>query len=113
MPSPNEQVALGSNAPLLSPNWLFSTYLFLAFGELLICPIGVSLVTKLAPPMFKGLMMGGWLAAMAIGSYLISIGNIIWGKYPVSVVWCILISICLIAAIILFIMMRGLEKVAK
>ena len=38
----------------VSPNWLISTYLILTFAELLLSPIGISFVTKVAPPKYAG-----------------------------------------------------------
>ena len=45
------------------------TYSILTFAELLLSPMGISFVSKVAPPKFKGLMMGLWFAASAIGNY--------------------------------------------
>ena len=99
---------VGTNASV-SPNWLISTYLLLTFAELLLSPMGISFVSKVAPPKLKGSMMGGWFAATAIGNYLVSIPMLLWGKIPVWVVWVILIGICLLSALFIFSMMKKLE----
>ena len=99
---------VGTNASV-SPNWLISTYLLLTFAELLLSPMGISFVSKVAPPKLKGSMMGGWFAATAIGNYLVSIPMLLWGKIPVWVVWVILIGICLLSAAFIFSMMKKLE----
>lgn len=98
----------GTNGSV-SPNWLISAYLLLTFAELLLSPMGISFVSKVAPPKLKGSMMGGWFAATAIGNYLVSIPMILWGKIPVSTVWIILIVICLISAAFIFSIMKKLE----
>ena len=67
---------------LVSPTWLISTYLVLTFAELLLSPMGISFVSKVAPPKYKGMMMGGWFAATAIGNYLVSIPGLLWGRLP-------------------------------
>ncbi len=72
---------VGTNGAV-SPNWLISTYLLLTFAELLLSPMGISFVSKVAPPKLKGSMMGGWFAATAIGNYLVSIPMLLWGKIP-------------------------------
>jgi POT family proton-dependent oligopeptide transporter len=113
LPTPNEQKALGDAATLVSPNWLISTYLVLTFGELLLSPMGISFVTKVAPPKFKGLMMGGWFASTAIGNFLVSVGGYLWGDLPLWVVWSVFIGVCVVSALFMFIMMKNLEKVAK
>lgn len=93
----------------VSPNWLISTYLLLTFAELLLSPMGISFVSKVAPPKLKGSMMGGWFAATAIGNYLVSIPMLLWGNLPVWLIWGILIVICLVSALFIFSVMKKLE----
>ncbi len=93
----------------VTPNWLVSTYLLLTFAELLLSPMGISFVSKVAPPKLKGAMMGGWFAATAIGNYLVSIPMLLWGKIDTWLVWAILIVICLISAGFIFAVMKKLE----
>ncbi len=93
----------------VTPNWLISTYLLLTFAELLLSPMGISFVSKVAPPKLKGAMMGGWFAATAIGNYLVSIPMLLWGKIDTWLVWAILIVICLISAGFIFAVMKKLE----
>lgn len=99
---------VGTNGAV-SSNWLISTYLLLTFAELLLSPMGISFVSKVAPPKLKGSMMGGWFAATAIGNYLVSIPMLLWGKIPVAVIWGILICICLLSAAFIFSIMKKLE----
>jgi POT family proton-dependent oligopeptide transporter len=54
---------------IMSPAWLVGTYFFVTLAEILISPMGQSFVSKVAPPRIAGLMMGGWFAATAAGSY--------------------------------------------
>ena len=112
--TPNEQAAAleaGTSGPLASPNWLISTYLVLTFGELLLSPMGLSFVTKVAPPKLKGLMMGGWFAATALGNFLVQVGGHLWGDLPLWQVWTVFVVLCLLSAAIMMAMMRRLEKV--
>ncbi|MBO4871764.1 MAG: peptide MFS transporter [Muribaculaceae bacterium] len=111
--TPNEQQLAGDAGTLVSPNWLISTYLVLTFGELLLSPMGISFVTKVAPPKLKGLMMGGWFASTALGNFLVSVGGYLWGDMPLWQVWCVFIALCVISAGFMFVMMKHLEKVAK
>ena len=94
----------------VSPNWLISTYLLLTFAELLLSPMGISFVSKVAPPKLKGSMMGGWFAATAVGNYLVSIPMLLWGNIPVWVLWVILACICLVSAAFIFSVMKKLES---
>ena len=99
---------VGTNGEV-STNWLISTYLLLTFAELLLSPMGISFVSKVAPPKLKGAMMGGWFAATAVGNYLVSIPMLLWGKIPVWTIWTILIALCLLSAAFIFSQMKKLE----
>jgi POT family proton-dependent oligopeptide transporter len=113
LPTPDEVKASGIDSNLLvSPNWLISTYLVLTFAELLLSPMGISFVSKVAPPKYKGMMMGGWFGATAIGNYLVAIIGYLWGDMQLWMVWSVLIVCCLLSAIFIFSIMKRLEKVA-
>ncbi len=64
--------AMGGNADAnnMSPGWLISSYFVVTIGELFLSPMGLSFVSKVAPARMRGLMMGGWFGATAIGNYL-------------------------------------------
>ena len=111
LPSPDAQKAAGDAAVFVSPNWLITTYLVLTFGELLLSPMGISFVSKVAPPKYKGMMMGGWFVATAIGNILVSVGGYLWGSLPLWCVWSVFIVLCLISALFMFYIMKLLEKV--
>ncbi len=102
-------LGLAGTQGAVSPNWLISTYLLLTFAELLLSPMGISFVSKVAPPKYKGAMMGGWFAATAIGNYLVSIPMLLWGKISLAWLWGILIIICGISATFIFAIMKKLE----
>ena len=114
LPTPDEVAANGiESSQLVSPNWLISTYLVLTFAELLLSPMGISFVSKVAPPKYKGLMMGGWFVATALGNKLVGVIGNIWGNMQLWMVWGVLIVCCLVAALFMFSIMKKLEKVAK
>ncbi len=108
--APEAQAAAGDAATRVSPNWLVSTYLVLTFGELLLSPMGISFVSKVAPVKYKGMMMGGWFVATAIGNQLTAVAAWLWGL-PLWMVWGVLIVLCLISAIFMFSIMKRLERV--
>ncbi|MCI6160779.1 MAG: peptide MFS transporter [Prevotellaceae bacterium] len=110
--SPNAQKEAGDAATLVSANWLIGTYLVLTFGELLLSPMGISFVSKVAPPKYKGMMMGGWFVATALGNLLVSVGGFLWGDLPLKYVWAVFIILCLLSAAFMFVMMKRLEKVS-
>ena len=109
LPAPNAESP--EHLADVSPNILVSTYLILTFAELLLSPIGIAFVTKVAPPKFKGMMMGGWFVATALGNFLVSIPTILWGK-NLYVVWGTLMCICLVAALFIFSIIKKLNRVA-
>ena len=111
--TPDAQAAAGDAAIFVSPNWLISTYLVLTFAELLLSPMGISFVSKVAPPKYKGLMMGGWFVATAIGNWLVSVGGFLWGGISLTVVWSVFIVLCLLSALFMFVMMKRLEAATK
>jgi len=62
---------------LMSPLWLISSYFAVTVSEILVSPMGLSFVSKVAPVRMRGLMMGCWFGSTAIGSY----GSGLLGKY--------------------------------
>ncbi len=110
--TPEEQAAAGANGTFVSANWLIGVYLILTFGELLLSPMGISFVSKVAPPKYKGMMMGGWFVATAIGNFLVLVGGVLWNTIPLWIVWGVFLVLCLLSALFMFSMMKRLEKVA-
>ena len=109
-PAPSELIAVGGVSPdPVVPTYLISTYLVLTFAELLLSPMGISFVSKVAPPKYKGLMMGLWFAATAIGNYLSSIPSMLWENVPLWVNWTVLMGLCVLSGVVMFAMLRKLE----
>ena len=107
-PSPAELQGTVSPDPVV-PMYLISTYLVLTFAELLLSPLGISFVSKVAPPKLKGLMMGLWFASTAIGNYLSSIPGLLWMNVPLWANWAILMALCVIAGGIMFAMLKRIN----
>ncbi len=111
-PHPTDATVVPENM-LVSPNVLISTSLVLTFAELFLSPMSISFVSKVAPPKYKGLMMGLWFGATAVGNYLVSVIGMLWGKMELWALWSILIVLCLISALFIFMMMKRLENATK
>ena len=116
LPMPQTEVGPDGNPVAVhvadvTPNLLIMVYLVLTFGELLLSPMGISFVSKVAPPKYKGMMMGGWFVATAIGNQLVVVGGLLWGAVPLWVCWSVFLGVCLVAALFMFAMMKRLEKV--
>ncbi|AYO55141.1 peptide MFS transporter [Acinetobacter wuhouensis] len=54
----------------VSPLWLIGAMLFLTLGELCLSPVGLSAMTKLAPNVLRGQIMGLWFTASALGNLM-------------------------------------------
>jgi POT family proton-dependent oligopeptide transporter len=107
-PSPAALQGTVSPDPVV-PMYLISTYLVLTFAELLLSPMGISFVSKVAPPKLKGLMMGLWFASTAVGNYLSSILGLLWMNVPLWANWAILMALCVIAGGIMFAMLKRIN----
>jgi POT family proton-dependent oligopeptide transporter len=59
-----------SPAALVGLQWLVLTYLIHTVGELMLSPVGLSMITRLSVPRLVGLMMGAWYLASAMAQYL-------------------------------------------
>ena len=97
----------------VSANLLITTYLILTFAELLLSPIGISFVSKVAPPKYAGLMMGLWFGATAIGNQLVMVPGIMWGQnFNLVIIWGVLAGICLVSALFIFSIIKKLNRVS-
>ena len=113
LPSPKALGGLVAPASAqVSVYWLISTYFLITIAELFLSPIGISFVSKVAPPKYKGLMQGGWFASTAIGIQLVGVGAYLWMRIPLWALWTILVVACVLSAAFMFAIMRRLEKAA-
>ena len=84
-----------------SVGWLVATYGVITVGELFLSPMGLSLVSKLAPVRVTGLMMGGWFLATSIGNKFSGfLGNV---QNHMEPMWFFVFLAGLAAAVALFI----------
>jgi POT family proton-dependent oligopeptide transporter len=75
--------------------------------------MGLSFVSKVAPPKYKGLMMGLWFASGAIGNYLSRIPSMLWKEIPLWLNWAILMILCVISAVIMFGLLKKINEATK
>lgn len=97
----------------VTPFLLIVTYFVLTVAELFISPLGISFVSKVAPPKYQGIMQGGWLGATALGNQLLFIGAILYQAIPIWMTWSIFVIACLISMVTMLVMLKWLERVAK
>jgi proton-dependent oligopeptide transporter, POT family len=93
----------------VSPWWLILAYAVVTLGELMLSPMGLSLVSKVAPARLRGVMMGGWFAATAIGSKLTMIG-VYWDRWLHSTFFIILASMAFVMGLVLVLLLRPLKR---
>lgn len=98
-----------AEAHKVSPMWLIVGYFILSLGELCLSPMGLSLVSKVAPPRMRGVMMGGWFVATAIGNKLTAIG-VYWEIWSHAKFFLVLASMALGMAILLLFILKPLKK---
>jgi POT family proton-dependent oligopeptide transporter len=103
----------GVSDHLISPYWLISCYLVLTIAELFLSPIGISFVSKVAPPKYKGLAQGGWFAATAIGNAAAGFVGYYWDRIELWQFFTILVVLCLISAGFIFSVLKRLERTTK
>lgn len=111
LPLPSPVDLAGQPSPeRAGPYWLISSYFVLTVAELFLSPMGISFVSKVAPPRFQGLMQGGWLGATALGNQLLFVGSSMWVRFPLWSVWLVFVVCCLISAAFVLAIRRRLER---
>jgi proton-dependent oligopeptide transporter, POT family len=103
-----------SGAEKASVWWLIGTYGVVTIGELLLSPMGLSLVSKLSPVRITSLMMGGWFLATSIGNKLSGLLATMWDGYEhkANFFW-VNFVLLLIATFIIFAMLKWLNRIMK
>jgi len=114
LPSPKQLGGVVAPANLLvSPYFLIVTYFILTVAELFLSPMGISFVSRVAPPKYKGTMQGFWFAATGIGNFLLFVGAWLWGFLPLWGLWLVLAVACLLSAAFIFSVMKRLERTSS
>jgi POT family proton-dependent oligopeptide transporter len=104
----------GNGAEKASVWWLLGTYGVITVGELLLSPMGLSLVSKLSPVRLTSLMMGGWFLATSIGNKLSGILATMWDGYDnkANFFW-VNFVLLMFATFIIFAMLKWLNRIMK
>jgi len=97
----------------VTPYLLLGVYFILTVAELFISPMGISFVSKVAPPQYQGLMQGGWLGATAFGNGLLFIGAMLYETIPVWQTWSIFVIATAISMFTIMFMVKWLERVSE
>jgi len=89
--------------------WLFGYFVVLTVGELYLSPVGLSLVTKVAPLRILSMMMGVWLATSFIGGFLAGYLGSFWSRMDKPAFFLMIATIGAVAGTMTF-ACRGLLK---
>lgn len=102
-----------ADAMRVTPYWLIATYFSLTISELFYSPIGISFVSKVAPPKWSGFMQGGWLGSTAIGNLLAGLIGPFWSQWEMWQFFALLVGMLLLSAAFIFAIMKTLENATE
>jgi POT family proton-dependent oligopeptide transporter len=102
---------LGGDFGRVNASWLIGTYAVITLAELCLSPMGLSLVSKLAPPRMRGMLMGGWFCATAVGAYLAGFLGTMWDDLRHSSFFAILVVASLAAFLLLLFVIKRLHGI--
>jgi len=94
---------------LVSPWWLVISYFIIEIGELALSPVGLSVVTKLAPMRVVGLMMGVWLLSTAVGNKLAGWTAGFFTTLPLTTLFGYVAAVMLVSAAVLAVLIRPIR----
>jgi POT family proton-dependent oligopeptide transporter len=94
--------------------WLIASYGVITIGELLLSPMGLSMVSKLAPVRLTALMMGGWQLATSMGNKLSGVLSKNWDKFDdkANYFW-LNFALLMVAFVIMMLLLKRLNRVFK
>jgi POT family proton-dependent oligopeptide transporter len=94
----------------VSPMWLVGVYFLQVAGELCVSPVGLSLVTKLAPQRIVGLMMGVWFLSIAVGDIIAGWLAGFFKTYPLPSLFGAVGITAIGASVVLLLLIRPIKK---
>ena len=94
--------------------WLIASYGVITIGELLLSPMGLSLVSKLSPVRITSLMMGGWFVSTSIGNKLSGVLSTMWDNYDhkAGFFW-LNFGLLMVATLMCFLMLKWLNRIMR
>jgi POT family proton-dependent oligopeptide transporter len=97
-----------------SPIWLWGTYFVFTISEVFLSPMGLSLVSKLAPARLTALMMGGWFLSTSIGGKVAGVMTSFWDDFTdKKMFFLILVVAAFIGGILIYSRIKTLNKIVK
>jgi len=98
----------------VSPAWLWGTYFLVTVAEIFLSPMGLSLVSKLAPPRLTSLLMGGWFLTMSLGGKFAGLMTSSWDKFTDKKVFFIIWFVAgTIGSVLIFSRIKSLNRIVR
>ena len=94
----------------VSPWWLIASYGVSELGELCLSPVGLSVVTRLAPVRIVGVMMGVWFLSNAFGNKLAGWAAGFFGTMPLDTLFSVVAGVLLVAALVMFVLVTPIRR---
>jgi proton-dependent oligopeptide transporter, POT family len=102
--------AIAQTGVKISPLWLVGCYFIEELGELCLSPVGLSVVTKLAPTRIVGLMLGVFFLSNAVGNKLAGWSAGFISTVPLPTLFGVTAAVCLGAAVVMFLLIKPVQK---
>ncbi len=93
--------------------WLFAYFVVLTLGELYISPIGLSLVSKVAPARHLAMMMGVWLATSFTGNFLAGYLGSFWSSMEKPAFFLMIAAVAAVAGVAMLLFNRPLRAALR
>jgi POT family proton-dependent oligopeptide transporter len=93
--------------------WLLAYFVVITIGELYLSPIGLSLVSKVAPGRMISMMMGVWLATSFFGNFLAGWLGSFWSSMPKAQFFLMIAAVAGAAGAVILAFNRPLKPVLK
>ncbi len=107
---PAASLAQSGTGIRVSPWWLVGAYFISELGELCLSPVGLSVVTKLAPVRVVGLMMGVWFLSNALGNKLAGWAAGFFSTMPLPTLFGTVAGVTLVAAVLMFLLVKPVRN---
>jgi POT family proton-dependent oligopeptide transporter len=96
----------------VSSAWIFGSYGIFTISELFVSPVGLSLVSKVAPRRFTSLMMGGWFITTSLGGKIAGMMTGFWDHFDSKALFFGISAVAaLVAGFLLFPLTKKLNEV--
>lgn len=91
-------------------HWLIAVYFLHTLGELCLSPVGLSSMTKLAPPQVVGMMMGVWFLAASVGNFLGGTASSFYERFPLPQLFMLVGLSAVVMSAIMFLLVKPVKR---